>query len=92
MQAMPEGGKLIINAFRQNDGAFITVSDSGDGMSEEVKAKVFTPLFTTKAKGQGFGTSVIKKLTEAMGGTVSFESGEGKGTKFTLEFPLQIHN
>jgi two-component system CheB/CheR fusion protein len=88
VQAMPKGGELAIKAFRQNGKALVTVADTGEGMKERVKTKVFTPLFTTKSRGQGFGLAVVKKLTEAMGGTVTFESEEGSGTKFTLEFPL----
>jgi two-component system CheB/CheR fusion protein len=88
VQAMPKGGKLTIKAFRQNGKALITVADTGEGMSDGVKSKIFTPLFTTKSRGQGFGLAVVKKLTEAMGGTVTFESERGSGTKFTLEFPL----
>jgi signal transduction histidine kinase len=88
MQAMPDGGKLTISATCQENNALIGVEDTGDGMSEEVKDKIFTPLFTTKAKGQGFGLPVVKKLTEAMGGTISFESEKGKGVKFTLKFPI----
>ena len=44
-------------------------------------------MFTTKSKGQGFGLAVIKRMTEALGGTVSFESQEGKGTTFTVRLP-----
>jgi signal transduction histidine kinase len=88
VQAMPKGGKLAIKAFRQNGKALVTVADTGEGMSDGVKSKIFTPLFTTKSRGQGFGLAVVKKLTEAMGGTITFESEEGSGTKFTLEFPL----
>ena len=88
IQAMPKGGKLIVSAVCDPDKALISVEDTGDGMSDEAKAKIFTPLFTTKAKGQGFGLPVVKKLTEAMGGTVGFESEKGKGVKFTLRFPI----
>ena len=42
---------------------------------------------TTKSKGQGFGLAVVKRMTEAMDGTVTFESEKGKGTKFILQFP-----
>jgi len=48
----------------------------------------FTPWFTTKSKSQGIGLVVVKKLTEVMDGTAAFESESGKGTKFTLEFPI----
>jgi two-component system, chemotaxis family, CheB/CheR fusion protein len=88
IQAMPNGGKLTINACYQKDKAVITVTDSGVGIPEEVKPKLFTPLFTTKSKGQGFGLAVIKKLTELMDGTISFESQKGNGTTFTLKFPI----
>jgi signal transduction histidine kinase len=44
-------------------------------------------MFTTKSKGQGFGLAVIKRMTESLGGTVSFESQEGKGTTFTVRLP-----
>jgi len=44
---------------------------------------MFTPMFTTKSKGQGFGLPVVKRMTESLGGIVTFESQEGKGTKFT---------
>jgi two-component system, chemotaxis family, CheB/CheR fusion protein len=88
VQAMPTNGKLTITAFRQNDRAVINVEDNGVGIPEEFKSKMFKPLFTTKAKGQGFGLAVVKKLTEAMQGTVTFESENGKGTKFVLSFPI----
>ena len=46
-------------------------------------------MFTTKAKGQGFGLAVIKRMTESLGGTVTFKSQEGKGTTFTVRLPSQ---
>ena len=67
----------------------ITVADTGVGIPEEAKNKLFTPLFTTKSKGQGFGLAVVKRMTEALGGTVTFESEEGKGTKFIIRLPAQ---
>ena len=89
VQAMPEGGNLSIHAFRQGSDYLIEVKDTGVGISEKAKAKLFTPLFTTKSKGQGFGLAVVKRLTEVLGGTVNFESEVGKGTKFTIELPFQ---
>jgi PAS domain S-box-containing protein len=86
-QAMPNGGKLTIHAYRQSNDTIITVKDTGVGIPEAVKGKLFTPMFTTKAKGQGFGLAVIKRMTEALGGTVTFESQEGKGTKFIIRLP-----
>ena len=85
IQAMPNGGKLTISATSKEGKALIIVQDTGEGMPEYVKAKIFTPLMTTKAKGQGFGLAAVKRFTEAMGGTVSFESEVGKGTKFMVQ-------
>jgi PAS domain S-box-containing protein len=89
VQAMPNGGKLTILAFKdkKTDEAVISVGDTGVGIPESVKGKLFTPMFTTKSKGQGFGLAVIKRMTEALNGTVTFDSEEGNGTKFTVRFP-----
>ena len=87
VQAMPQGGKLDIHAFQEADDIVITVKDTGVGIPQEIRPKLFTPLFTTKSKGQGFGLAVVKRMTEALGGKVTFESETGKGTKFILRFP-----
>ena len=89
---MPNGGKLTVNVTCEEDKALISIADTGVGIPEEIKPKIFTPLFTTKSKGQGFGLAVVKKLTEVMGGTVTFESENGEGTKFILKFPIPNEN
>ncbi len=88
IQAMPEGGSLTLAAVHKDNVVVISVADTGLGIPAEIKDKLFKPLFTTKAKGQGFGLAVVKKLTEALNGNVKVESAIGKGTRFTLEFPL----
>jgi signal transduction histidine kinase len=88
IQAMPNGGDLKIEAKPENSKVVLTVADTGVGIPNDVKSKLFIPLMTTKTKGQGFGLAVSKRLVEALNGTISFESEEGKGTKFIITLPL----
>ena len=87
IQAMPKGGKLSIYAYRKEGSLVIEVQDTGEGIPDEVKDKLFTPMFTTKSKGQGFGLPIVKRITESLGGTVTFESQECKGTTFIIRLP-----
>jgi PAS domain S-box-containing protein len=92
IQAMPNGGKLTIHASvnKTTNKITLTFEDTGIGIAKEIQEKLFSPLFTTKAKGQGFGLAVVKRLIEAEGGTVRFESQVDKGTKFIVELPNNI--
>ena len=88
IQAMPNGGKLTLTGEVTPEGQMsLSVQDTGVGIPESIKNKIFTPLFTTKPRGQGFGLAVCKRVIEAHGGTINFESQEGKGAKFTIQFP-----
>jgi signal transduction histidine kinase len=89
IQAMPNGGRLTVSTAKKENHAIITVQDTGVGIPDEFKSKLFTPLFTTKSKGQGFGLPVIKRLVEALGGTINVESEAGKGAKFIILLPLK---
>jgi PAS domain S-box-containing protein len=89
LQAMPNGGRLIIQAYRKDGHIFINVEDTGVGIAEEVKLKMFNPMVTTKSKGQGLGLAVVKRLVEALNGKITFESQVNKGTKFTISLPLE---
>jgi signal transduction histidine kinase len=89
VQAMPNGGKLIINVFQKEEDVYISVQDTGAGIPEEVKPRLFTPLVTTKSKGQGFGLAVCKRLVEAHGGEITFESEVGKGSMFIVNIPME---
>jgi PAS domain S-box-containing protein len=87
IQAMPNGGTLTISAYREGDYFVMKISDTGAGIPKEVLDKLFTPFFTTKAKGMGLGLAVSKKLVEAHGGSINVESEVGKGTTFTIKIP-----
>jgi PAS domain S-box-containing protein len=87
IQAMPDGGELTISAKLEDSRPVVQVSDTGVGIPEEARAKMFRPLFTTKPKGQGFGLAVVKKLCDDLKIDVSYDSKVGKGTVFFLKFP-----
>ena len=87
VQAMPNGGKLTVHAFRSDNHVLFSVEDTGEGIPEEIKSKLFQPMVTTKAKGQGLGLAVVKRLVEALNGEITFESQVGKGTKFMVQLP-----
>ena len=90
IQAMPGGGNLEIEGHCEGNRLNVSISDTGVGIPEEVKPKMFMPMMTTKAKGQGFGLAVAKRIIESLKGTIVFESEEGKGTKFIIELPKEL--
>lgn len=91
IQAMPQGGELTVRVERiVEDRPYIrvSISDTGIGIPEENKPKIFTPFFTTKPKGvgSGIGLDLSKRIVEGFGGSISFESGNGL-TTFTVQLP-----
>ncbi len=91
IEAMPDGGTLKITDNCEADYTSISFSDTGPGISEEVMSQLFTPLFTTKAQGMGFGLSISKRVVEAHGGRISVQSTLEEGTTFTVAFPNSPH-
>jgi PAS domain S-box-containing protein len=87
--AMPEGGRLTVKAKHEKDMVYLSISDTGCGISKENMERLFEPLFTTKARGIGLGLAVSKNLAEANGGSVEAESEEGKGSTFTVILPTK---
>lgn len=89
LEAMPQGGKLIIRASSASgDFLDITVADTGHGISENVKDKIFLPFFTTKEKGTGLGLAIVHKIVISHGGSIHVDSSE-KGTVFRLRLPVR---
>ncbi len=87
--AMRGGGTITISTFREGDMIKIVVADTGEGMSEDVLAKLFEPFFTTKEQGTGLGLSLCYGIIKAHNGDLQFESTLGKGTKATISLPLK---
>ena len=88
IDAMPDGGTLTISSKQTSINLEIAFSDTGFGMSNEVLDRMWTPFFTTKAKGMGLGLSICRRIVEAHNGKIRVSSEEGKGTTFTLTFPV----
>jgi len=88
-QAIPEGrpGQIGIQLCRQGGTAVISVTDNGNGIPDEVQARVFQPNFTTKSSGMGLGLAMCKDIIEAAGGRIYFETRAGAGTDFFIELP-----
>jgi PAS domain S-box-containing protein len=89
IDAMPNGGTITINSKQANSSVDITFADTGTGIPAEILPKIFSPLFTTKAQGMGFGLAICKRIIEAHGGTITIETEKGKGTAFKVTLPIE---
>ncbi len=94
MDAMPQGGKLIIRLktakINDQDAVEIQVEDTGEGISPEIRSRVFDPFFTTKeiGKGTGLGLSLVYEIVQRHSGKIFLESKVGQGTVFRVLFPV----
>ena len=82
-------GEFTIECASADNKYYIIVSDNGCGMKEETVSRIFEPYFTTKANGTGLGMTMVYKIVKEFSGDISVESQEGKGTVFTMQFPLK---
>ncbi len=90
VQAMPEGGDLMVATWRRDDVVELSVADSGEGMSEEVQRQIFKPFYTRKRKGTGLGLAIVYAVLEKHGAEIAVESVEGEGSTFTLSLPVDV--
>lgn len=88
IEAMPDGGNLILNMDKNNEYVSISITDTGTGISPEQLKKIGEPFYTTKKKGNGLGLMVSFQIIESHGGKVNIESELNKGTTFTIELPV----
>jgi signal transduction histidine kinase len=92
IQSIPddaEDPKIIVTVDLVEDMVRITVQDNGVGISEDNKAKIFEPKFTTKTSGMGLGLAMVKNIVETYNGSITFVSDKGKGTTFIVTFPKE---
>jgi len=87
IQAMPDGGKLAVSLQEREAGIELTVADTGTGMTDETKKKIFDPYYTTKNTGTGLGLAVVQKVIESHGGAIKVDSEINNGTRFTIFLP-----
>ncbi len=90
IQAMPEGGKLIVETRKKNGFVELRVKDTGTGMSEDIVKQIFLPFFTTKDvnEGTGLGLAVVHGIVKSHNGSIRVDSRPGSGTTFTISLPV----
>ena len=87
IEADPEG-RIEVTVSREEDQALISVRDHGPGISEKIRAQMFTPYFTTKAGGSGLGLVITQRILFDHEADISVNSEEGKGTEFIIRMPV----
>ncbi|MCD6220077.1 HAMP domain-containing histidine kinase [Candidatus Calescamantes bacterium] len=88
-ESIEKGGEIEVGLEKKKKYYLLWIKDTGKGMSKEIKKRIFTPFFTTKGKGRGWGLVKVKRILEEYGGKIKFDSRPGKGTEFLLFFPVE---
>lgn len=87
IDAMPQGGNLTVFTSQENNHILIRIADTGMGMDENIRQRIFEPYFTTKGEnGNGLGLEIVSRIVHKHGGEISVSSQPNKGTCFTLRF------
>lgn len=92
MQACETGASVTVEAWCEDNEALLAVEDTGSGMPEEVRERLFEPFFTTRADGTGLGMSIVRNVIQSHGGQVELDSTPGQGSRFLLRLPLMKEN
>ena len=92
LQAMEDGGTLTVSTRAEDDNIVITLRDTGKGIPETDMPKILQPFFTTKHRGSGLGLPIVKKVSEAHGGSIDIVSVVGRGTTVTVSIPDESGN
>ena len=89
LQAMPNGGEMILTVSRKGNEAAIDVIDTGPGIPPEALSKIFDAYYTTRKAGTGLGLAMTRRIAQEHGGRVLVTSEQGKGSDFSLRLPLR---
>jgi signal transduction histidine kinase len=87
VDAMPQGGELVVTSFQGRGGFELEIADSGPGLASEQLERAFEPFYTTKSTGTGLGLSIVQRIAEAHGGRVTALNCPQGGAAFTIELP-----
>ncbi len=87
-QAMSGGGQLVIRTYGTPEGVALDLIDTGCGMDEDTRSRVFDAFFSTKRGGSGLGLPTVRRIVMAHGGEITFQSEQGRGTQFTIKLPI----
>src|SRR5204863_2697514 len=90
IQATESGGRVTIATVRDRDKVEVRVTDTGSGIPPERLAAIFDDFVTTKKRGLGLGLAITKRIVEQLGGDITVASEVGKGTTFTMRFPVAL--
>jgi signal transduction histidine kinase len=85
IDAMPGGGVITIRTQSLDPGVRLQISDTGQGLTPEECARLFTPYYTTKTHGTGLGLAIVQSVVSDHGGRISVESEPGKGASFRID-------
>ncbi|MGB7345389.1 MAG: ATP-binding protein [Pirellulaceae bacterium] len=88
LEAMEPGGQLLARTYTTRQSVAFDLIDTGKGVDDHTVLHMFEPFYSTKDSGSGLGLPTARKIIEAHGGRISVQSEVGRGTKFTLEFPV----
>ena len=88
-QAINKDGEIRVRTGLKDNVFEISVSDSGTGIPQHAKDKMFEIFFTTKEGGSGLGLTIVKQIVEAHGGSIAFDTIQGKGATFTMKLPME---
>jgi signal transduction histidine kinase len=93
LDAVEAGGAVCLHVYAEQEHVCVQVQDTGGGVTEAMKRRIFEPLVSTKGdKGLGIGLAVVKAVMDGHGGTIECESTPGRGTTFTAKFPMAAPN
>ena len=91
IEAIEEQGSIVVRTYSKQGYVYVSIEDSGEGISDEVQKKIFNPYFSTKEKGSGIGLAIADKIMQIHNGKLVLDTHYKKGAKFILKFP-QVAN